>query len=65
MRQKINLAPFKDFLKSGSAGGLILIACVVVSLLLANSPLGPEFERFLALEIGYTSGLLQLKYPIL
>ena len=65
MLQKFNLAPFKDFLKTGSAGGLILIACVVVSLLLANSPLGPAFERFLALEIGYTSDLLQLKYPIL
>lgn len=65
MMQKFNLAPFKDFLKTGSAGGLILIACVVVSLLLANSLLGPAFERFLALEIGYTSDLLQLKYPVL
>ncbi|WP_317164388.1 Na+/H+ antiporter NhaA [Pontibacter russatus] len=65
MMQKFNLAPFKDFLKTGSAGGLILIACVVVSLLLANSPLGPAFERFLALEIGYSSALLQLEYPIL
>lgn len=34
-------------------------------MLLANSPLGPAFERLLALEIGYTSDLLQLKYSVL
>lgn len=41
------------------------MACLVVSLVLANSPLGPAFERFLAHQIGYESDLLQLKYPIL
>ncbi|WP_202923373.1 Na+/H+ antiporter NhaA [Pontibacter pudoricolor] len=65
MIQKINLTSFKDFLKSGSAGGFILMACVVLSLLIANSPLGPGFEHFLAQEIGYESDLLQLRYPVL
>ena len=41
------------------------MACVVLSLLIANSPLGPGFERFLAQEIGYASEALQLRYPIL
>ncbi|SIT94369.1 sodium/proton antiporter, NhaA family [Pontibacter indicus] len=65
MLQRINLTPLRDFLKSGSAGGFILMACVVLSLLIANSPLGPGFERLLALQLGYESDALQLRYPIL
>ncbi|MDO6392086.1 Na+/H+ antiporter NhaA [Pontibacter sp. BT731] len=65
MLQRINLTPLRDFLKSGSAGGFILMACVVLSLLIANSPLGPGFEQFLAQQIGYESEALQLRYPIL
>lgn len=41
------------------------MACVVLSLLIANSPLGPGFERLLALQLGYESDALQLRYPIL
>ncbi|MHC2990250.1 pH-dependent sodium/proton antiporter [Pontibacter sp. HJ8] len=65
MLQRINLSPFKYFLKSGTAGGFILMACVLVSLILANSPLGPGFERLLAQQIGYESEALQLRYPLL
>ncbi|WP_188502213.1 Na+/H+ antiporter NhaA [Pontibacter amylolyticus] len=65
MLQRINLTPLREFLRSGSAGGFILMACVVLSLLIANSPLGPGFERFLAQQIGYESEALQLRYPVL
>ena len=65
MLESINLTVFKNFFKSGSAGGLLLIGCLLISLLLANSPLGPAFERFLSQEMGYQSDLLSLRYPVL
>jgi Na+:H+ antiporter, NhaA family len=65
MNKIINITTFKKFFKSGSAGGLLLIACLVVSLLLANSPWGPGFERFLSQELGFQSDQLQLRYPVL
>lgn len=52
-------------MKSGSAGGVVLLLCVVISLLIANSPLGPGFESLLGTELGYHSDALHLRYPIL
>ena len=61
----INLTSFKEFVKSGSAGGFLLIAFLIISLIIANSPIGPHFEKLLALEIGYHSSQLHLKYPVI
>ena len=44
--------------KSKSISGVILIACVVLSLIIANSPLGERFESFLAFNLG--AGFLRL-----
>jgi NhaA family Na+:H+ antiporter len=49
---KINLSVFRNFLSSGMAGGVLLMACVIISLLIANSPLGPSFEDFLEVQLG-------------
>lgn len=65
MAKLINLTSFKEFLKSGSIGGIILLACVVVSLSIANSSLGPAFEALLETEIGSDFGSVHLKYPVL
>lgn len=65
MNKLINLRPFREFLKSGSAGGVILLCCVVISLLIANSPLGVYFERILATELGVNTDQLHLRYPVL
>lgn len=65
MANLINLRPFKEFLKSGSAGGIILLVCVVVSLLIANSSLGPSFQSFLDYNIGWESASIELRYPII
>lgn len=65
MANSINLRPFKEFLKSGSAGGIILLFCVVVSLLIANSSLGPSFQNFLDYNIGWESSSIELRYPII
>jgi NhaA family Na+:H+ antiporter len=37
---------FKEFTASGKAGGTILIACTLVSLIVANSPLGAQYLHF-------------------
>lgn len=43
---------FKDFFESEKAGGLILIACTLISLGLANSYLGENYQHFWHSEIG-------------
>jgi NhaA family Na+:H+ antiporter len=44
MAKIINLKPFKEFVQSESLGGVILIICVVISLIIANSPLAGALE---------------------
>ena len=65
MSNLINLKPFKDFLKSGSAGSVILLSCVAISLLIANSSLGPAFQNLLDYNIGWESSSIELRYPII
>lgn len=65
MANIINLKPFKDFFKSESTGGILLILCVVLSLIIANSSLGQAFADFLALNLGFDNGTIDLKYPVI
>jgi len=37
---------FKDFFNSEKAGGLTLVCCTVISLIIANSSLGPGYHHF-------------------
>ncbi|WP_172277857.1 Na+/H+ antiporter NhaA [Chryseobacterium sp. LAM-KRS1] len=53
---------FKKFFNSSQSSGIILIFCVAISLLIANSSLGEGFQNFLHYEIG--THLFHLKYPI-
>jgi NhaA family Na+:H+ antiporter len=62
MSKLINLRPFKDFLASGQIGGILLLFCVSISLLIANSNWGDGFESFLNFEWGYQSNYVQLRY---
>lgn len=64
MAQAINLRSFRDFFRSEQLGGIILIFSVLVSLSLANSPIGEDFERLLSLNFGYSSTNLQLEYSL-
>jgi len=43
---------FKAFIHSSKAGGIVLILCTVLSLLLANSALGPQYLHFWHLQAG-------------
>lgn len=37
---------FKEFFDSEKAGGLVLIACTILSLVLTNSPIGTDYQLF-------------------
>ena len=62
--QTINLAIFKEFVRSGQIGGIILMFCVIISLIIANSPLGAPFHDLLNRKIGYQSPSLDLRYSV-
>lgn len=64
MAQAINLKPFKDFLKSEQIGGVILIICVIVSLIIANSNSGAAFENLLSKKIGFSSLAIPLEFSV-
>ncbi|MET3538364.1 Na+/H+ antiporter NhaA [Chryseobacterium limigenitum] len=53
---------FKKFFNNSQSSGIILIFCVLISLLIANSSAGEGFQHFLDNEIGI--GLFHLKYPV-
>ncbi|WET49603.1 Na+/H+ antiporter NhaA [Chryseobacterium indologenes] len=53
---------FKKFFNNSQASGIILIFCVLISLLIANSSLAESFQNFLDKEVG--THLFQLEYPV-
>lgn len=64
MNSRINLRSFPDFLKHESAGGIILFFCVIISLLIANSPLGAGFNNLLDTQLGFNTESIHLKYSV-
>ena len=65
MAFSINFKVFKEFFRSGSIGGIVLLCCVVVSLVIANSAWGEQFEQLLSYRMGFESGAVHLKYSTL
>lgn len=65
MAKIINLKPFKDFFGSESTGGILLMACVIVSLLLANSPISNAFENILQSIVGFQISSIDLNYSVI
>lgn len=65
MANLINLKPFKDFFKSGSSGGILLMVGVIISLVIANSAFGDEFSTLLNVELGWDIGTIHLRYPVI
>lgn len=55
---------FQDFFKSGKAGGLILIACTLLSLLIANSSFGDAYHHFWLSRLDFSFQNIRLDYSI-
>lgn len=53
MAKIINLEAFKQFLRSGQIGGFLLLICVAISLLLANTASKDGFNALLEAKIGF------------
>ncbi len=53
---------FRKFLHSSQSSGIILIVCVLISLLIANSSAGENFQQLLDTQIG--TNVFHLNYPI-
>jgi len=64
MGKAINKKVFSDFFNSTTSSGIILFSCLILSLIIANSPLGKGFNNFLATQIGYENSSVHLKYSV-
>ncbi|MCW3162797.1 Na+/H+ antiporter NhaA [Chryseobacterium oryctis] len=53
---------FKKFFNNSQSSGIILIFCVLISLLIANSSFAEGFQQFLDKEVG--TNLFHLNYPV-
>jgi NhaA family Na+:H+ antiporter len=55
----------QTFLRLESSGGLVLMAAAAVALLVANSPLGPAYGRFLEIPLVVSFGSAGIEKPLL
>ncbi|WP_316804388.1 Na+/H+ antiporter NhaA [Pedobacter nototheniae] len=53
MAKLINLEVFQRFFRSGQIGGFLLLICVAMSLLIANTASKDSFEAFLQTKLGF------------
>ncbi len=65
MSNLINLNVFKDFFKSSNAGGILLFLCVILSLIVANTPLAAALQNLLDFKVGFENESIHLNYSIL
>ncbi len=65
MLRRFNISTFRDFFRSGSSGGILLFACVIASILIANSSSGDTFNALLQYETGVHTGNIHLRYALL
>lgn len=64
MTKLINLKSFKEFFESSTGGGILLFICVILALIIANSPLGPSLLSFLDSKVGFENNDIHLNYSI-
>lgn len=65
MSNLINLNVFKNFFKSSNAGGILLFICVIISMIIANTPAALALQNLLDFKIGFENESIHLNYSIL
>lgn len=55
---------FREFLENKKAGGIILILCTAVSMIIANSSFGDGYIHFWHSVIGFNFGSIDLNYSV-
>ena len=58
------LSPFQRFAATESSGGIVLILCTVVALVLANSPWAEAYHHVWETEVGLSVGGFRLAYSL-
>jgi NhaA family Na+:H+ antiporter len=58
------LSPFGRFMRTESSGGIVLIACTVAAVFLANSPWSGAYHHFWETELSVGVGGYRLAYPL-
>ena len=56
--------PFRKFLHTETAGGIVLLLAAVFALILANTPFGPAYEALWNTPVGARLGGLDWTYPL-
>ena len=64
MAKLINLNVFKRFFSSSSAGGILLLLCLALSLAIANTGFSEPFKDLLAPPLGGDFGGIHLRYQL-
>src|SRR5690606_7919093 len=64
MAKLINLKPLKEFLDSSTGGGILLFFCLILSLIIANSPLAEGFNALLNTLLGFENEHIHLRYSV-
>ncbi|MBO9633585.1 MAG: Na+/H+ antiporter NhaA [Chitinophagaceae bacterium] len=65
MKKRIQLSTlFTHFFNSEKTGGIVLIACTVLSIIIANSALGEDYLHFWHQSIGFTAGSIEMRHPV-
>lgn len=62
MSNLINLKVFREFVKSSNFGGFLLFLCVIIALVIANSPFSDTLKNLLTYEFGIENNWIHLKY---
>ncbi len=55
---------FREFLENKKAGGIILILCTAVSMIIANSGFGESYTHFWHMVVGFAIGNADLNFPV-
>jgi NhaA family Na+:H+ antiporter len=58
------LTPFHEFISDQRVGSVLLLLCTVVALLIANSPLAPDYKALIETPMGFTFGDVSLSMSI-
>lgn len=64
MGNQFNFRAVKNFLSSSTGGGILLFLCVIISLIIANSPLAEGFQNLLATPLGFETEHVHLRYGL-
>lgn len=64
MRSRINLKVFANFAQSSNFGGFLLLLCVVLSLIVANTALAIPLQNLFNTKLGFENGAIHLDYSI-